>query len=312
MKLSSALTILAASGAASASIMERQVQAIIGVISGINTELGKLDTIVKGFSGDPKPLAEASKMALETVTKGVETVNGASTITLTDSVQIQGQVQNLQASLEGLVSDLLAKKSELVAAGQGQVVYKSLTDQMTGAKSLSAAISTKVPPDVKTLADQLSQGLLAALQKGIDGFKDAGSGGSGGSPAPSGSTPPSSGESMSGMSGMSGMPGMSHDEKSHDEKSHDEKSHDDKSHDDKGSTTPSSSGGSGYGSTGTGSGTGTKPSTGGSGSGAAGAKPPVPTSTNSPSKPAVYTGAAPRTVAGSFAVVVAAVVAFAL
>jgi len=283
MKFSSALTLLAASGAASASILERQVQTIVGVVNGINTVVSDLDTAVKGFSGDPKALLAASQKAQDTVSKGVETVNGASSITLTDSVQIQGQVQNLQSSLESVVNDLISKKEALVSAGQGQIVYKNLQDQLVGAKSLSAAISSKVPPEVKSLADTLSQGIITALDKGVAAFKDApggssstdasaSSGGASTSSTSSGSSAPAAagGSSMSGMSGMSGS---------------------------------SSSGGSASSGSSSGSAAGA--------AGAAGAKPATATASSAP-KPATYTGAAPRTIAGSFAVFVAALVALAL
>ncbi|RDI77584.1 hypothetical protein Vi05172_g12446 [Venturia inaequalis] len=321
MKFSSALTILAASGAASATILERQVQAIIGVVNGINTEVGSLDTAIKGFSGDPKPLLAASEKALATVTKGVETVNAASSITLTDSVQIQGQVSNLQASLESVVSGLLGKKSDLIAAGQGQAVYKNLQDQLTGAKGLAAAISSKVPPEVKSLADTLSAGIITALQKGIDGFKDAPAGGAstkspssappaGGAPASSSSrTPPAGGASSSSSSSTPPSTGASADTPA------------------SAPSTPSTAGGASSGQSGTSASSSSSSSHGSSGSaehgssgtpssehGSAagtGTNPAVSTGTAAP-QAAQFTGAAPRVVAGSFAAFVASVVAFAL
>lgn len=285
MKFSSALTILAASGAASASILERQVQTIIGVVNGINTEVGSLDTAIKGFSGDPKPLTAASQKTLDTVNKGVETVNSASSITLTDSVQIQGQVQNLQSSLESVVSDLTAKKSELVAAGQGQVVYKNLEAQLTGAKALAAAISSKVPPEVKSLADTLSQGVVSALNKGVEAFKDA-PGGSSTESSSSGSAAPASAPSAA-SGGASTSTTSS------------------------GSSAPAAAGGSSMSGSGMSGMSGSSSGSAAGAAGAAGAKPSSPTASAAP-KPATYTGAAPRTVAGSFAVFVAAVVALAI
>lgn len=285
MKFSSALALLAATGAASASILERQVTTIVGVVNGINSVVGDLDTTVKGFSGDPKALLAASQKAQDTVTKGVETVNGASSITLADSVQIQGQVQNLQSTLESVVSDLISKKDALVTAGQGQTVYKSLQDQLTGAKALQAAISSKVPPEVQTLAQTLSQGINVALEKGIAAFKDA-PGGSSDASASSGSSAPSSGSSSSGSSAPAAGAGAS-------------------------AGGASSSGASSHGSSSSGASSGS--SSGASGAGAAsGTKPAVVTSTAP--KPATYTGAAaPRAVTGSFVgAAAAAVVVFAL
>jgi hypothetical protein len=287
MKFSSALTFLAVSGATSASILERQVQAIVTVVNGINTVVGDLDTVVKGFSGDPKSLLAASQKAQDTVTKGIESVNSASSITLTDSVQIQGQVQNLQSSIESVVNDLISKKDALVTAGQGQIVYKTLQDQLIGAKGLQAAISSKVPPEVQSLAQQLSAGINTALEKGVASFKDTPAGSSDAS-ASSGSSSPSSGSSSSGSSAPASGAGASSAGSSS-----------------SGASSGSSSSGASHGSSGS--------SSGASGAGAAsGTKPAVATS--SAPKPATYTGAAaPRAVAGSLAgVVAAAAVVFAL
>jgi len=203
MKFSSTLTILAASGAASASILERQVQTIIGVVNGINTITGDLDTTIKAFTSDPKALLAATQKVQDAVAQGVTTVNGASTITLTDSVQIQGQVQNLQSTIESVVSDLISKKDALVTAGQGQIVYKSLEDQLTGAKALQVAIASKVPPEVQTLAQTLSQGINTALEKGVTAFKDTPGASSGSGASSSGSAPSSGSSSGSSSSGSS-------------------------------------------------------------------------------------------------------------
>jgi hypothetical protein len=272
MKYSAALLLAVAS--VNASITERQAATIIGVVNKINTVVGSLDTAIKGFSGDPKPFLAASQEAHDTVSKGVETVKGASSITITDSVQIQGQVSNLQATIESVVSDLIAKKDALVSAGQGQTIYKNLQDQLSGAKALQAAITSKVPPEVAGIAASLSTGINAALEKGVASFKDtpgAASGSASTSTSSSGSAPaaPASGSSPAApASGSSGFTGAS-------------------------IPAAPASGSSGFTGTSTGSHSG-------SSAGAAGAAARNSSSTAAP-KPAIYTGAAPRTVAGSFA-----------
>jgi hypothetical protein len=243
-----AIAALALSGAAyGSSILERQVQTIVGVVNEIEKKTTALDTAVKGFSGDVAGLTSASDDLASTVNKGVTTVNGASSITLTDSVQIQGQVSNLQTAVESVVNDLISKKDALVSAGQGGTVEKQLTDQLTGAKALQAAISSKVPPEVQSLAQQLSAGINTSLEKGIAAFKGTGGSGAGSS----------TGSSSSGGSS-------------------------------------SSSGSSSSGSSSSGSGSS-------SSHGAA--------TTSAAPKPATFTGAASKTVAGSFAAVVAVCVA---
>jgi hypothetical protein len=165
-------SVLALSGLTAA-----QVQTLVGVVNQVGESVQALDKAVKGFNGpsDVQSLQAASDKVGSTVSSGVETVKGASTITLVDSVTIQGGVQNLQATVETVVNDLISKKSTLVAANAGGQVEKSLQDQLTGAKALQAAIAGKVPTEVQSLATQLSQGINTALQKGIDAFQGTGS-----------------------------------------------------------------------------------------------------------------------------------------
>jgi len=197
------LSVLALTGlaAAEASIYERQVQALVGVVNQVNQATGDLSTAVKSFNGasDVQKLQSASQKVGSAVSSGVQTVNGASTISLTDAVQIQGQVQNLQQSVEGVVSDLISKKQQIYSAGAGQQVESNLQDQLKGAQALSAAIASKVPPEVQGLAQTLSAGIASALQKGVDAFKDAPAGSpSGGSGA--GSSAPLSNVASAGSS----------------------------------------------------------------------------------------------------------------
>jgi hypothetical protein len=178
------LSLLALTGAAlGSSILERQVAAIVGVVNGIEQATSSLDTAVKAFNGDPKELTSASQNVQDTVSKGITTVNSASSITLADSVQIQGQVSDLQKTIEDTVNDLISKKAILMSAGAGTMVSKSLKDQLAGAKALQMAIGAKVPPDVQSLAQQLSAGINTSLQKGVDAFSSSGGSSSNQNPA---------------------------------------------------------------------------------------------------------------------------------
>jgi hypothetical protein len=172
------ISILALAGftAAEASIYGRQVATVVNVINQITTDTKDLDTIVKSFSGagDVPKLQAASDKLATTVTDGVDTVNNASSLSLTDALQIQGQVQALQSTVETTVNDLISKKSTIVSAGAGARVETSLQQQLKGAQQLSTAISSKVPSEVSGLAQQFSSGITNALQKGVDAFKDTG------------------------------------------------------------------------------------------------------------------------------------------
>ncbi|KIW07230.1 uncharacterized protein PV09_02087 [Verruconis gallopava] len=171
-------SILAAAGFVTAqpSIYERQVATIVGVLSQINTDTQALDTAVKGFNGagDIQSLQAAADKVATSVTNGVQTVNSATSISLTDALQLQSQVQNLQSTIESTVNDLISKKSALVSAGAGPQVSQNLNAQLSGSQQLATAISGKVPSEVATLAGQLASGITSALQKGVNAFQDVG------------------------------------------------------------------------------------------------------------------------------------------
>jgi len=262
-----ALSVLALSGAAFGStILERQVETIVGVVNKIEKATAAFDSAIKSFSSDASQLKSASKEVTDTVSAGVSTVNGASSITLTDSVKIQGQVSNLQSTVESVVTDLISKKEAIIAAGEGASISKSLQDQLTGAKALQVAISSKVPPEVQSLAQQLSAGINTSLEKGVAAFAGASGSSSSGSSSSGSSSSDSSDMSSMGMGSSSGSSG--------------------------------SSGSSSTGSTGTSSGRGS--------SSGSYTSPKAAVSTTSAPKPATFAGAAaPRSVAGSFAGVLA-------
>jgi len=245
-----------------------QVATLVSVVNQVSDSVQSLDKSVQSFNGagDVASLQAASDKLGQTVTKGVTTVNGASTVSLTDSVNIQGQVQNLQSNVETVVNDLISKKTTIVSAGAGGQVEKSLQEQLTGAKDLQKAIASKVPTEVKSLAEQLSAGINTALQKGIDAFQGTGSA------APASGSSPSSGSSSS-SSGSSSS----------------------------GSSSSGSSSGSGS----------SAPKSNGAAAPASPSKVSGPAATSARAKPATYTGAASRNVAGSLAGA-AAVFAFAL
>lgn len=157
------------------SLMQRQAQTIINVVTGIDTQVKSLDTAIQGYNGgDATSLLTASQAVLSATSNGVTTVNGATSISLNDALTLQSSVQTLTTDLNQTISDLVAKKSQLVAAGQGGTVEQNLQQQLTAAQSLSTAIASKVPSSVSSLAQQLSQGIVNAINTGVTAFQGTG------------------------------------------------------------------------------------------------------------------------------------------
>ena len=191
-----------------ASPVKRDLTTITGVINDINQAVGQLDTAVKGFNGAGQigSLNSASSNVLSKISNGAKTVQGTSQISLSDALALQPIVQGLQTTTNTTISDLIAKKSALVAAGAGSVVEQQLNQQKSDATDLSNAISSKVPSSVSSLAQQLSSGITDSIQQGIDAFQGTG-GGSSSSSAAGGSS--SSAASSSASSSAASSAGSS-------------------------------------------------------------------------------------------------------
>jgi hypothetical protein len=179
MKIFAILPLASLALAEAGSIYERQVATIVSAINNINTDTANLNKAVQAFNGpaDVQSLQTASDKVAQTVTQSAAQVNQASSITLTDAVQLQSQVQTLQTTIQTTVQNLVAKKTALVAAGAGPTVTQSLNAQLHGANQLSAAITSKVPASVQSLAMQLSAGISTALMTGVTAFADQAQGG---------------------------------------------------------------------------------------------------------------------------------------
>jgi len=163
-----------------------QIQIILDVVNSINTATSGLDTAVKGYSGgDSSAIQSASKSLIDIVTAGIDKVKGSSQLVLNDALQLTPVVQGLSATVSTTIDDLIAKKSQIVAAGQGAATGSQLKAQLSGANDLAAAISSKVPSDVAPIASQLSSAISEAIQKGVTAYGDAG-----GAPSSGGSGPP--------------------------------------------------------------------------------------------------------------------------
>jgi len=206
MKLSYTVSILAVAVSAiaeptlterePATLVERDLATVTQVLSTISQQVDSLDTAVKGFSGDISAVQSASSELLSTIKSGTSKVAGTSPLTLNEATTVAGSVTGLNSSVATVVSDLISKKSAIVAAGQGGAILQSLQDQKSASQALADAITSKVPTELQAVATQLSSGIASSLQSGIDAFQGTGGGPSSSSSA-GGSSSSSAGPSSS-------------------------------------------------------------------------------------------------------------------
>ncbi|QDS76245.1 hypothetical protein FKW77_000809 [Venturia effusa] len=162
-----------------------QITVITPIVEKILTDIGTLKTAVQGYtSGEGADILAAGKTLFGDINSGVTAAKGSSELSQTDAVQLTTPIQGLQSATEDVVKGLTAKKCALASAGKATDVLSNLQDQMTASKALSDAITSMVPQSLQTVASSLSSGITAALQGGIDSFKDTSSCGGSSSSAP--------------------------------------------------------------------------------------------------------------------------------
>ncbi|KAH2763279.1 Cell wall mannoprotein 1 [Aspergillus fumigatus] len=176
MRFSALLVTLGLTGAlATPTLVSREAPAV-GVISDISAQTSALASAVSSYNGgDPSAVKSASEKLVSTINSGVDTVKSGPALSTADALALTSPVQDLTKQVEGVIDDLISKKDKFVAANAGGTVYEDLKAQYTAADSLAKAISAKVPESLSDIAAQLSAGITAAIQKGIDAYKDAAS-----------------------------------------------------------------------------------------------------------------------------------------
>lgn len=200
MKYSAAVTVALAGSAMAAG----GADAINSVLNDINSAVKSFDTAVKGYSGgDAQAVLQASSKIQSLTADGAKTIAAGSDLTLNDAVSITTNVQGLQGTLDGALSDLESAGPALAKAGQCGEMSKQLSSQAEAAKALQDAVTLKAPTETKSIAQQLGGKIGSSIAATQSKFKElcAGAPSSGSS---SGSSSSSSGGHSSG--GHSDMP----------------------------------------------------------------------------------------------------------
>ncbi|KAL4864358.1 hydrophobic surface binding protein A-domain-containing protein [Aspergillus spectabilis] len=150
------------------------------IIDTIAEQVTALASAVDAFDGsDPAPVQDASDTLVETINSAVDQVNSGPDLSNADALALTGPVQDLIDQVDGVISGLIDKQDLVVEAGAGGAVKTSLDQQYAAASALAEAISSKVPAALEEIAAELSAGITAAIQRGIDAYADVEDGGDG-------------------------------------------------------------------------------------------------------------------------------------
>jgi len=171
MKLSTTILALAVGAVA-------DLATIQGVLSGISTQVNSLDTAVNGFGGDASGLLSAGTTLLSTIKSGTDTIGALPVLASNEAVQVASYVSALNSSVATVVSDLISKKSAIVAAGYGSVILSSLQSQKLASADLATVLTDKVPTALQQVANSLSAGIQDSIAAGVAAYQGTGAFGS--------------------------------------------------------------------------------------------------------------------------------------
>lgn len=170
----SAAVLCAISSSACASPLQaRDAKPIVDVLASVQKDIDGLDAAVKGWTCNPGPVLRASYGLVGTIKSGTKTVSGHDKLTLSESLGLLKPVQDLRTHAQALVDDLKAKKAQIQADYECDVVRNTIADIATNSQALVDVTVSKVPENAKAIAQKQAQGVTDVLNGAKAAFDQA-------------------------------------------------------------------------------------------------------------------------------------------
>lgn len=173
------LTVAVLATSVAAGLVERDpatANAVADVISGIAAQVNKVDAAAKAYtSGDPSTALAAAGPLEDAINAGTTKVNGLSgTIGITEAGIVAPPLTgSLAPAASALVSDLIAKRSAVEAAGACDKVESVVKTVASDSDALIAAIVKKVDPIAASVASSLAAQVQGPLSSAVAAFGTA-------------------------------------------------------------------------------------------------------------------------------------------
>jgi hypothetical protein len=151
-------------------------KAIIDSFHNIDATLDALDDAVAALAGGAnvaaasKDLVSKSAAIQAAIQKAIDATSGSAALTVVEAANILTPAKHLQDATKKTVDDLIAKKDIIAKAGQTGTVKDQLSAQAVGAKSLSAALVSKVPAATKQIAQNQADAISKEIARGVAAF----------------------------------------------------------------------------------------------------------------------------------------------
>jgi hypothetical protein len=128
---------------------------------------------IKAWTGDvvgaSQVLVKAEEL-LDVVKKSTAKISSEPSMALNDAVKIVKPANDLVKVIKEVINGLSGRRANLDEAKLTSVAKDTLTNFSVEAKNLVAAIRTKIPDNVKVVADSIAKQIDGEIQKGIAAF----------------------------------------------------------------------------------------------------------------------------------------------
>lgn len=158
---------------AAAKPVKRDLATVEAAFTNITTALDQLDTDVNALTADSNvttavaTLTTDAQNVLDAINTGTANVNATSALSLSDALSLVSDAETLDNTVNQTITDLIAKESIINAAGDDSLVLAALEAQYNATEAFIAAVASKVPSSVESIAEEEGQSALTSINNGI-------------------------------------------------------------------------------------------------------------------------------------------------
>lgn len=169
MKITS--TALSLGLALAGSARAQGITAIAAAIQQVANDITQFDTDVLAYTGGATTTIQTDSDAIVSDTNlAITAVNGSPVLDDSEVEVILPAILALNTTINQAIADLISKKAELAAACAGAQTLNDLNEQLSTATDLANGLTAITPPDLASVAPELSAPIIAAINSGIAAF----------------------------------------------------------------------------------------------------------------------------------------------
>ncbi|KAL4973035.1 hydrophobic surface binding protein A-domain-containing protein [Aspergillus desertorum] len=154
---------------------KRALSDYTGVFNTISAQVATVSSTVASYVAGSTPGSSVQDASTELVTiinNGAASVATFDALSSLEALQLVSPIQDLTADISDLIDAVIAAEPNFVADGLDDDVLTSLQNQKTAAEGLRDAITPKVPTALQDIANELSEGIVTEIERGIAAYSD--------------------------------------------------------------------------------------------------------------------------------------------